>query len=64
MKMDVGLTGIVTARIRSERCSAFGCLSPATVRPGADVIVGRRASTVPRVVGTGLGTTMLVHDAV
>jgi hypothetical protein len=41
---------MVTARVRSERRSATGCLTPTIISPG--------------VVSSEPGTTMLVHDAV
>jgi hypothetical protein len=48
--IDVELTGHVTIRVLRERRTTTGCLAPATVFPG--------------VMGSELGTTMSVHDAV
>ena len=50
--IDVELTWCSTTLVRRERRTTTVCLAPATVR------------VLPCVVGSELGTTMLVHDAV
>jgi len=51
-KIDAELTGGATARILRERRTTTMCLSPATIRSGADIVVGRGPDTDT---GIGLG---------
>ena len=64
VEIDAELTWCATAGILRERCITTVVLPPATIRAGADIVVGRGPDTDTGVAGIGLGAAMmLVHDA-